>query len=210
MTKTLKNLKNVESERPSEKKFSVSGGTILFLTFNILLITGFCKFSFYVLKNHRSALERDTLVKTYVDVQPYNSGKRVYTALNDQNRTAPAPFFINEEKQDSFPLIAKKESVSEDKKNTPRFPPIAKSTRRVPVIRTTPPPADTSFPVQKEADQQQPIIIKSVAHNDSPAVSLDNLMISGLDLLNESEKTIASSELLLQEAVPSEQENIKD
>lgn len=204
MTKTLKNLKNQDSEYFSEKRVSVSGGTMLFLVFNILLITGFCKFSFYVLKNHRSAVERDTLVKTYVDVQPYNSGKRAYTALNIQDKTAPAPLFTNKETTVFSPLAEKKEILAEKQKNVPRFPSIAKSAKRMPVIRSTKqPPAD--LPLSQEVP-----IIKSMAQNDSPAVSLDNLMVSGLNLLDESEKTIASSEILLRETSSSEQEIIKN
>ena len=138
MTKTLKNLKNQNSEYSFEKRVSVSGGTLLFLAFNLLLITGFCRFSFYVLKNHRSALERDTLVKAYVDVQPYNSGKRAYTALNIHDKAAPAPLFINKEATAFLPLTEKKESLAEGQKNAPRFPPIAKSAKRAPVMSLPP------------------------------------------------------------------------
>ena len=150
-------------------------------------------------------MERDTLVKTYVDVQPYTSGKKAYASLNIQDQNAPVPVFIkkdnevsslNNEKQPPLPI------AFNEQRNKPSFPAIAKSAKRLPVIRSA---------VQSEPPppQEEPIIIKSTIQNDTPAVSLDNLMVAGLSLLDESEETIASSELFLQEESPSEQSTVK-
>ena len=86
-----------EPKQSREKRFPLSAGTALFLAFNFMLILGFCKFSFYVLKNHRDAVDRVALVGTYVDVQPAGALKErsPYIKTASGGSVAPAPFFTD-------------------------------------------------------------------------------------------------------------------
>lgn len=200
MNNDVEDLKNQVSNPVPEKKFPVSGGTAVFLLFNVFLIIGFCKFSFYVLKNHRSVVERDSLIKTYVDVQPRAKTKTsAYLALNTTEKMAPAPFFIKKDEAVALSVKEKRESVplpiltEEKEKEKNKYPVIARTAPRPPVIRP-----DIQTDAVLPSAQEEPVKIKD-KHNDFAPVSLDNLMVSGLNLLNESEETIAASELLLQE-----------
>lgn len=183
---------------PEKKKFSFSVGTVLFLSFNFLLVLGLCKFSFYVLKNHRSAVSRDTLVKTYVDVQPY-AGKQkdaYYVALKNRNSPAPAPFFAHR------PADEKNPAEKADSLKTPAIP--------SPVLSRTPAPVpEMQAKTFKRPPVVRPPVIKEevkikeeTAAAPAESVSIDELMTAGLNLLNESDKTAAASELLLEEEAP--------
>lgn len=173
-----------EPNQPRKKRFPVSAGTALFLAFNFALIMGFCKFSFYVLKNHRSAVDRDTLVKTYVDVQPAGAvGERSpYIMAANGKSAAPAPYFA-----------AEAETPRPDLRN---IVPVA-AVSRPPVLRArakkeaAPAVETASVPVEK------PFLS---AENEG--VSLDNLMASGLDLLDKSGESVAASETLLDDPAP--------
>lgn len=169
------------------KKYRLSAGTAAFLAFNFLMILGFCKFSFYVLKNHRSAVDRDTLVKTYVDVQPYSGARPEspsYIVL--KNQRTPAPFFDRTTEKakagDPPPVFAAAEISAPapvmKKPAKAALPVIAKTAKRPPVIRPAAAPA------------------KPVAET---AADLDNLMSSGLSLLTESDETLIASQSILQE-----------
>lgn len=189
-----------EQSAGSGKKYPISAGTAAFLIFSFLLILGFCRFSFYVLKNHRSAIDRDTLVKTYVDVQPYSGARKeksAYIVLRNQDKAAPAPFFVNDtpaagpreitpQKRDSTapqPVLAKAQT------KPAALPPMAKTVKRPPVIRTAAVAPAVAIPEKeiKTEDKKQ------------EGVSLDNLMNSGLTLLTESDEAVIASEFLLQE-----------
>lgn len=198
MTASQENLNNrKEQNAVSGKKYPVSAGTAVFLIFNFLLILGFCRFSFYVLKNHRSAIDRDTLVKTYVDVQPYAGGrneKSSYIILRNQDKAAPAPFFISKTPADGTheimpekhkPDLAPLPVLAAAPQKPAVLSPIAKTVKRPPVIRTA---AAVPVPTpEKTEDKKQ------------EGVSLDNLMTSGLALLTESDEAVIASEFLLQE-----------
>lgn len=173
-------------------KYRLSAGTAAFLAFNFLMILGFCKFSFYVLKNHRSAVDRDTLVKTYVDVQPY-SGTRSespsYIIL--KNQRTPAPFFDRTGKAgdpSSVFTAAKIPAPVMEKPVKTALPVIAKTAKRPPVIRPAAPPAliaaVTPAPVKPAQET---------------AADLDSLMSAGLSLLTESDETLIASRSILQE-----------
>lgn len=204
------NLNNQEdSDSSSGKKYPISAGTSVFLIFSFLLILGVCKFSFYVLKNHRSAIDRDTLVKTYVDVQPYSgvrNTKSSYIVLRNQDKTVPAPFFINDSLQNSYELPLKKQ----EEKTAPALILTAdnakKETKKTSIVKRP--------PVIRTNKTQQKDLLKKVSsekdrNKENEAVSLDNLMASGLTLLTESDKKIIDSEFLLQDdPVSNENENI--
>lgn len=201
MTVSQENLNNREEQSAgSEKKYPISAGTVAFLIFSFLLILGFCRFSFYVLKNHRSAIDRDTLVKTYVDVQPYSGARKeksAYIVLRNQDKAAPAPFFVNDapaagpreitpQKRD---LTAPQPVLAKAQQKPAALPPIAKTVKRPPVIRTAAVAPAVTIPEKaiKTEDKKQ------------EGVSLDNLMNSGLTLLTESDEAVIASEFLLQE-----------
>lgn len=203
MTVSQENSNNREEQSAVPgKKCPISAGTAAFLIFSFLLIIGLCRFSFYVLKNHRSAIDRDTLVKTYVDVQPYSGfrkEKSAYIVLKNQDKAAPAPFFIGKTPADGTGETTLKHRGPADTAplpvlaGAPKKPaalsPIAKTVKRPPVIRTAAVVPAAAMPEKeiKTEDKKQ------------EGVSLDNLMSSGLTLLTESDEAVIASELLLQE-----------
>jgi len=91
----------------NKKKMPLTAGTAIFMSACFLLVMGLCKFSFYVLKNHRSAVSRDEFIQTYVDVQPLSAEKEHRTAtriiLKESESVIPADFFK--------PAAEKKETV---------------------------------------------------------------------------------------------------
>ena len=193
--KTLKN--------GTGKKYGLSGGTVFFLLFNVTLIIGFCKFSFYVLKNHRSAIDRDSLVKTYVDVQPYRANKKIasgYVSLNTLNKEAPAPFFVKDETTISEARISNSEKEiiplpalqKTEEKN--EFKLAAKAMGRPPVIRSK---SENTLKNQPEAVEVP--VTPEFSGADLETIPLEGLMEAGISLLDESDTVLASSELLLQE-----------
>lgn len=195
-----------EQTAVSGKKYPVSAGTAVFLIFSFILILGFCRFSFYVLKNHRSAIDRDTLVKTYVDVQPYAGGRKEkssYIVLRNQDKAVPAPFFISQTSGEGVrKTVSEKRAANEAPSpvlaETPREPavlsPVAAAVKRPPVIKTASAVPAVSTPEKAEkAENKQP-----------DGVSLDNLMTSGLTLLTESDEAVIASELLLREEIPAD------
>ena len=176
------------------KKYRLSAGTAAFLAFNFLMILGFCKFSFYVLKNHRSAVDRDTLVKTYVDVQPYSGARPEspsYIVLKGQR--TPAPFFdrtTEKAKADNPPPVFAAAEIPApvmEKPVKPALPAIAKTAKRPPVIRPAAPVVIAAA---------TPAAVTPAAET---AADLDNLMSSGLSLLTESDETLIASQSILQE-----------
>lgn len=173
-----------EPNQSREKRFPVSAGTALFLAFNFALILGFCKFSFYVLKNHRAAVDRGALVKTYVDVQPAGAvGERSpYIMATGGGSAAPAPYFA-----------AEAETPRPDLRNVV---PVA-AVSRPPVLRARAKrdaaPAVETAPVPVE---------KPFLSAENGGVSLDSLMASGLDLLDKSGESVAASETLLDDPAP--------
>lgn len=202
MTVSQKNSNNPERHPPvSEKKCPISVGTAAFLIFSFLLIAGFCKFSFYVLKNHRNAIDRETLVKTYVDVQPYSGvrkEKSSYIVLKNQNKAAPAPFFVSGTSTASLQKtsieITDRENaplpvLNGDKQKTPETRPVAATVKRPPVIRTA------VVPHVSESKEKE---IK-IENKETEIIALDKLMTSGMSLLTESDEAVMASELLLQE-----------
>ncbi len=201
MKNVQENSNTTDLDPALEKKYPVSAGTSVFLIFSFLLILGLCKFSFYVLKNHRSAINRDTLVKTYVDVQPYSGSRREkssYIVLKNQDKSVPAPFFVKNAVQNSYNLaVEKKQSESSPSvklmavNNIKALP----SVKRPPVIRP---------PVIRQNEQKMTTV------EEKEAVSLDNLMTSGLTLLTESDKKIINSEFLLQDEPVSNEQTKKE
>ena len=163
MKYTLEKLKTPFSKN-NEKKYLLSGGTFLFLAFNLLLVCGFCKFSFYVLKNHRSAVERDSLIKTYVDVQPQSMKHHTvpaYFSLSAQNKEIPSPFFVkrNTESTDLLHRVALNDNIPSpafEKTKKARPPVVEKSPVRPPVIR----PVVRETPDSPESGKQDDIISK--------------------------------------------------
>ena len=135
-----------------------------------------------------SAVERDTLIKTYVDVQPRISDRKspsAYLALNTPDKSAPAPFFINRHSADT-----------EQKVSTQAAPlPVLEPSERPVVVRPVSRP-----PVIR------PVKPEETVNENTVTASVDDLMETGLSLLDTSEEKIVASELLLQEEIPVFQE----
>lgn len=181
--------KTLEKDIKEKKKlsFPVTTGTFFFLIACLLLIAGMCRFSFYVLKNHRSALDRDDFVKTYVDVQPY-AGKRrssapSYIALNTEQPEVPAIFYAPAGEEiasasEKRPSGNAASLLIAEKAPAPLF---------TPAERLAPVP---NQPLQVAAFQRPPVIRfeKEVA-----PVEIDELITSGTALLNQADEAILST-----------------
>lgn len=179
-----------EQKQSREKRFPLSAGTALFLAFNFMLILGFCKFSFYVLKNHRDAVDRVALVGTYVDVQPAGALKErsPYIKTASGGSVAPAPFFTD--------FSGKRDESESPRPDLRNVVPVA-AVVRPPVLRAPKTKVD-SLPVSERTPRFSE---RSLIGNDD-GVSLDNLMASGLDLLDKSGESVAASEILLDDPAP--------
>lgn len=105
-----------------KEKSSVSGGTVLFIIFTFLLIVGGCKFSLYVLKNHKSAAERNALIRTYIDVQPYNNGSKRLPYLSADKRGNPAPAFLPIRNRNDFSRTSSTVSSGNDEREEKNAP----------------------------------------------------------------------------------------
>lgn len=181
------------TNRPFSKKekLPLTAGTVLFVFTVFLLVAGFCRFSFYVLKNHRSAVSRDTFVQSYVDVQPYSgktATKTAYVKIADSTIVplSPAAFF-----EDEKPAAPEPEKVAAIRPLTVPVPDF----RRPPVVRK---------PEGKERKAPEPSIIpeepEAVAE-DSP---LNFLISSAEETLNETDESVLKIEPLLSEKNESE------
>lgn len=171
-----------------EKTFSATAGTLAFFTVSLLLVAGLCRFSFYVLKNHRSAVARDDLVKTYVDVQPYgNRPKNAdYIALNSLNRSAPAVFF-----DDRTNKAVKKTENAASSKKAPS--PVYASLSAKPAVSK---PPLRAVPAERLAPVALPVSVSAVMSSPVPAVAnegiaLDELIVSGIKILEDAETQVA-------------------
>lgn len=164
----------------NKKKMPLTAGTAIFMSACFLLVMGLCKFSFYVLKNHRSAVSRDEFIQTYVDVQPLSAEKERKTAsyiiLKDSHNIAPAALFK--------PAAEKTEPAVVRASAAPL--PVYK---RPPVIRPKPEPV-VAEPIPDE---------ETVPDADSLPISLDTLMAEGKDVLDSSDKLFLDSQDLLAE-----------
>ena len=170
---------SLDKAHENKKKFPLTAGTAIFMSACFLLVMGLCKFSFYVLKNHRSAVSRDEFIQTYVDVQPFaaeNERKTAsYIILKDSDTSAPAAFF--QKKPEKELSIARARPVKE----TAPLPVY----KRPPVIRPVVQPVAVPIPESVE---------ESIPDADSLPVSLDALMAEGRDVLDSSDKLFLDSD----------------
>lgn len=181
------------TNRPFSKKekLPLTAGTVLFVFTVFLLVAGFCRFSFYVLKNHRSAVSRDTFVQSYVDVQPYSgkaNTKTAYVKIADSTIVplSPAAFF-----KDEKPAAPEPEKVAAIRPLTVPVPDF----RRPPVVRK---------PESKERKAPEP----SFSPEEPEAVAEDSpltfLISSAEETLNETDESVLKIEPLLSEKNESE------
>lgn len=175
---------SLDKARENKKKFPLTAGTAIFMSACFLLVMGLCKFSFYVLKNHRSAVSRDEFIQTYVDVQPFAAEKERKTAsyiiLKDSDASAPAAFF---QKKPEKKLTVARARFTGEAAPLPVY-------KRPPVIRPAVQPVAAPVPESVEA---------SIPDADSLPVSLDALMAEGRDVLDSSDKLFLDSQDLLAE-----------
>lgn len=188
-----------KTEGKGGSRLPVTAGTMLFVAVCLILIAGLCQFSFYVLKNHRSAVARDDFIKTYVDVQPYTgpSAKTApsYVALNAPGTDAPAVFYAPEKESGSREAPAAETLL-------PPAPVPDYAAKRFTGRRFTaePVPAERLAPIP-----EKPILTAAVRSAPLPppsaeeAVSLDDLISSGTTLLNEADASLLSTETILEE-----------
>ncbi len=192
-------------EKTAEKggsRLPVTAGTMLFAAVCLILIAGLCQFSFYVLKNHRSAVARDDFIKTYVDVQPYTgpSAKTApsYIALNAPGTDAPAVFYAPEKQ--SAPRKAPAAEPLLPAAPVPDYAGKRFTGRR---FAAAPVPAERLAPIP-----EKPILTAAVRLTPPPsppekeAVSIDDLISSGTTLLNEADDSLLSTETVFEEPLP--------
>lgn len=194
---------------PSEKtvgrggsRLPVTAGTMLFFAVCLILIAGLCQFSFYVLKNHRSAVVRDDFIKTYVDVQPYAGpaakSAPSYIALNAPGTDAPAVFYAPE--KESAPRKVPAAETFLPPAPVPDYAEKRFTGRR---FAAAPVPAERRAPVP-----EKPILTAAVRLTPpapvpaEEAVSIDDLISSGTTLLNEADDSLLSTETVFEEPAP--------
>lgn len=171
-----------------KERFPLTTGTVIFVFTVFLLVAGFCRFSFYVLKNHRSAVARDTFIQSYVDVQPYAGPRPAedasYVRLADTGlaTVSPAVFFREEPKEEA--PVEKTAALRPLTVPVPDF-------RRPPVVRNPEKRPETEIrPNEAEEDPSDA---------DSTPVPLEFLISSAEDTLNEADETVLKSEPILSE-----------
>lgn len=172
-----------------QKAISLTAGTLAFFAACLFLIAGLCRFSFYVLKNHRNAVDKDAFVKTYVDVQPYNGFKNAdYIALDSFKNGAPAVFF------DKTHPSAKNTKPAKKQNSVPPLPVYASATAKPaehePPLRAV--PARRLAPAVKAPISVAAVSVKKEKIPDN-AVSLDELIISGTKILDDGDEKIADA-----------------
>lgn len=172
-----------------QKAISLTAGTLAFFAACLFLIAGLCRFSFYVLKNHRNAVDKDAFVKTYVDVQPYNGFKNAdYIALDSFKNGAPAVFF------DKTHSSAKNTKPAKKQNSVPPLPVYASATAKPaehePPLRAV--PARRLAPAVKAPISVAAVSVKKEKIPDN-AVSLDELIISGTKILDDGDEKIADA-----------------
>lgn len=160
----------------TQKKLPLTAGTAVFVFACFLLVAGLCKFSFYVLKNHRSAVSRDDFIQAYVDVPPAENiaKKNAYIIFNESDVGAPSVFF--DSKRTEKPIAA-----AQTKPLAPPSPlPVYK--RPAPVL---PAPAP-----EIEDDS-------GIPDADSTPIPVDDLLLTGRNILASLDKAVLESEDLL-------------
>ena len=172
-----------------EKAFSATAGTVCFFAACLLLVVGLCRFSSYILKNHRSVVTRDDLVKTYVDVQPYEKKTPpVYAALRE---TPPIPSLPVAATGRTPASVTQKAAV-----NPSPLPAVHKDIRPVSVTAADSRPVIRTVAIQNAANPEVKNVTASVSapvyRLETPqntlsaptasdgAVSLDDLVVSGV------------------------------
>ena len=117
-----------------EKKFPVPTEMFSFLIACLLLTAGLCKFSFYLLKNHRSVVSRESLTQSYSDIRPYGLNTKddlTFLTLDVQpvaqkkvlkNETVPTAseiVFLEEEKKENSISLTQTVSLTKVEKLAP-------------------------------------------------------------------------------------------
>lgn len=171
-----------------KKALSLTAGTVAFFTACLFLIAGLCRFSFYVLKNHRNAVDKSAFVKTYIDVQPYNGYKNAdYIALDSFKNGAPAVFFENKRPESL-------KSANQKQNHKPPLPVYASVSpapaEHEPTLRAI--PAKRLAPVVHAPISVAAVSLKKENIRDN-AVSLDDLIISGTKILDDGDEKIAEA-----------------
>ena len=185
----LKKTTNLKQILPFIRKYSLSAGAAVFLAFTFLLILGVCKFSFYALKNHRNVRERN-IISSYADV-PTNAvfTEKTSYALADRTKRISSP--LSPQKQ-----IYVKNDKADNKFDTNLAAPVLALNVR-PVINEYKRPPVISSKTDNSIENTHSVMEFDEKNDD--AVSLDNLMISGINLLTESSEKIIASENLLKD-----------
>ena len=185
----LKKTTNLKQILPFIRKYSLSAGAAVFLAFTFLLILGVCKFSFYALKNHRNVRERN-IISSYADV-PTNAvfTEKTSYALADRTKRISSP--LSPQKQ-----IYVKNDKADNKFDTNLAAPVLALNVR-PVINEYKRPPVISSKTDNSIENTHSVMEFDEKNDD--AVSLDTLMISGINLLTESSEKIIASENLLKD-----------
>ena len=185
----LKKTTNLKQILPFIRKYSLSAGAAVFLALTFLLILGVCKFSFYALKNHRNVRERN-IISSYADV-PTNAvfTEKTSYALADRTKRISSP--LSPQKQ-----IYVKNDKADNKFDTNLAAPVLALNVR-PVINEYKRPPVISSKTDNSIENTHSVMEFDEKNDD--AVSLDTLMISGINLLTESSEKIIASENLLKD-----------
>ena len=217
MTKNKENFENLpSSQRKQPFRFGTGIGAIHFLSVCSVLTFGFCKFSFYFLKNHRNAVDRPELTRSYADIRPFGEQKR--TAAPDIFYTSQKKetTILAEDKTFHVPVIfenepeAKQEKIStREEKNIPVENQVLsnqnveknKNIQNALITAYRSAPA-TNQAIKTSSNIQAPLsnISEEESRSVPPAV-LDDLIVSGTVLLDETDEKLTQTAALFEEEV---------
>ncbi|MCQ2914502.1 MAG: hypothetical protein MJ247_04845 [Alphaproteobacteria bacterium] len=167
-------------------------------------VVGFCKLSFFAMKNHRSAVERDTLVQAFVDVQPFNENEKInnrnaVVVFKDRNSNAPAIIF-NKENLEKEVVVAKNDNVVRPpvfiQKDKQEKTPIASKEKNLDELEAT---VVATAPVIKENVNIEVAKVENIEStenslNNSKNINVASLLKDGRELLDKINESVLASE----------------
>ena len=217
MTKNKENFENSpSSQRKQPFRFGTGIGAILFLSVCSVLTFGFCKFSFYFLKNHRNAVDRPELTRSYADIRPFGEQERTaapeifYTAQKKEttilaeNKTFHVPVIFEkapEEKQDKISTREEK-NIPVENQTLPD-----QNVEKNKIVQNALITAYRSAPATEQAiktssnAQKIPSNISEEENRSVPPAVLDDLIVSGTVLLDETDEKLTQTAALFEEEI---------
>ena len=160
-----------EKQKTPDKKLTASAGMFAFLTVSVLLTFTLCKFSFYLLKNHRSFVSRDDLTQTYADLKGFDADRNDFAVLSAKNEDV---------------LTIQPPTI------------IRRPDESILTVSMTPPPVLPKIQRLAPADVA-PVLTAAVIPDDVSETELSSLVNESAALLDETDKSLDDGKQVLTE-----------